>query len=167
MKNQQTQAENSNQTTLLLGLALCGGVLLGGGLMYLLDPRTGSRRRAIARDQFKSFVRRNTKSSLRTLRHLTNKMTGMLVEVTNSLRSEGSSSDKKILDRVRSTLGRTIEHPHAVDIAVHEGRVILRGQLRPHEVGQVVSAVKRTPGVTSIDNQILDATAQPQEMQEH
>lgn len=167
MTTQQTPSERPNQSSLLVGLALCGGVLLGGGLMYLLDPRTGNRRRAIAKDQVKSFVRRSTRQSLRTLRHLTNKMTGMLAEATNTIRSEGRSSDKKILDRVRSTLGRTIEHPHAVDIAVHEGRVILRGQLRPHEVGQVMSAVKKTPGVTSIDNQILESTTQSQEMQEH
>ena len=167
MKTQQPPAQKPNQSSLLVGLALCGGILLGGGFMYLLDPRTGTRRRAIAKDQVRSFVRRSTRQSFRTLRHVANKMTGIIAEATNAIRSEGSASDKKILDRVRSTLGRTIEHPHAVDIAVHEGRVILRGQLKPHEVGQVMSALKKTPGVSSIDNQILDATTQPREMHEH
>lgn len=167
MRTEQSPIEKSNQSSLLVGLALCSGILLGGGLMYLLDPRTGTRRRAIAKDRVKSLVRRGTKQSFKTLRHVTNKMTGILAEATNAICSEGSSSDKKILDRVRSTLGRTIEHPHAVDIAVHDGRVILRGQLRPHEVGQVISAVKKTPGVTSVDNQILDGSATPQEMQQH
>jgi osmotically-inducible protein OsmY len=70
-----------------------------------------------------------------------------------------------LADRIRSTIGRTIPHPHAVDFAVHNGRVTVRGNLRPHEAGQVIQSVERVAGVVAVDNQIIDASSSPSPVQ--
>jgi osmotically-inducible protein OsmY len=127
--------------------------------MYLLDPRQGNRRRSVARDKVRSFASRSSANAGKTYRHVRNKLKGVLANVTHNLRPEGSISDRKLCDRIRSAVGRTIPHPHQVDFAVHDGRVTLRGDLKPHEAGQVIQAIEKVAGVASIDNQIVDTSA--------
>lgn len=135
------------------------GILIGCALMYLLDPRQGNRRRSVARDKVRSLASRSSVNAGKTYRHVRNKLKGVLANVTHTLRPDGSISDRKLCDRIRSTVGRTIPHPHQVDFAVHDGRVTVRGDLKPHEAGQVIQAIEKVAGVTGIDNQIVDTSA--------
>jgi hypothetical protein len=134
------------------------GLLIGSTLMYLLDPRQGNRRRALARDKVRSLASQSTINAGKTYRHLRNRIEGAIANLTHVLRPEGAISDRRLCDRIRSTIGRIIPHPHQVDLAVHEGRVTIRGDLKPHEAGQVIQAIERVAGVTGIDNQIVDAS---------
>lgn len=143
------------------GLILLSGVLIGSAMMYLLDPRQGVRRRALARDKARSMASRMASRAGKSLRHLTNQIAGVVANITGTLRPEGGVSDRKLADRVRATIGRSIPHSHKVDIAVHSGVVTMRGDLKPHEAGQLVLAIERVPGVASVDNQIID-TSLPQ-----
>jgi len=147
-----SKASNAN-----LKIGLLAGIVLGTGVMYLFDPRQGNRRRAVARDRVSHILNRSSGLAGKTLRHLRNKLEGALASATGSVRPEGAISDKKLEERIRSTVGRTIPRPGTVDFAVHEGRVTVRGYLKPHESGAVVQAVERVPGVRSVDNQIVDA----------
>jgi len=148
-----------NRTIGAGGLGLIAGIVIGSGLMYLLDPRQGNRRRALMRDKARSVASQSSDRAGKVYRHLRNKLEGAVANLTHTLRPEGSVSDRKLYDRIRSTVGRTIPHPHQVDFAVHEGRVTVRGNLKPHEAGQVILAVEQVPGVLRVDNQIIDASA--------
>lgn len=147
------------RTSQVGGMGLIAGILIGSALMYLLDPRQGNRRRALARDKVRSFASRSSVNAGKTYRHLRNRVEGVLANLTQTLRPEGAVSDRKLCDRIRSTVGRTIPHPHQVDFAVHAGRVTVRGNLKPHEAGQVIQAIEKVAGVTGIDNQIVDTSA--------
>lgn len=127
--------------------------------MYLLDPRHGTRRRTVAWDKTRHVVNRSSLLTGKLYRHSRNRIAGAVATITHALRPEGVVSDRKLVDRIRSTIGRTISQPHAVDFSAHEGRVTVRGYLRPHEAGQVVVAIERIPGVRSVDNQIVDSSA--------
>lgn len=134
------------------------GLALGSAAMYLLDPRQGNRRRAIAHDKLRSLALRSSNRAGKTYRHLRNKLEGTISQVAATFLPDAAVSDRKLADRIRSTIGRAIDHPHVVDFAVHGGRVTIRGALKPHEAEQVIQAVERIPGVIAVDNQIIDAS---------
>lgn len=126
--------------------------------MYLFDPQAGNRRRAIARDRARKVIRKTSHRSFQLIRHSRNKLSGALSFLVKNFISSGTASDKKVLDRINSSLGRSIKQPHAVAVVVKDGQVKLRGYLEPHEISKVVEAVKEIPGVRAIDNQIIDKT---------
>lgn len=137
------------------GLIFVSGILVGSAIMYFLDPRTGTRRRVVARDRARSAIRSYLFSGGKLFRHWRNKLEGVVATATSFTRPEGAHSDRKIEARVRSALGRTIPHPHAVGVAVDCGKVTLRGSLPPHQAGLAVLAVERVKGVTEIENLII------------
>ena len=67
------------------GIGLGAG--LGAGLMYLLDPDRGSRRRAIARDKITSAVNRTGQAIGEKSRDLRNRARGIAAETGSLLRS--------------------------------------------------------------------------------
>lgn len=145
----------ASNTTRALG-GLVAGAIIGSALMYLLDPRQGNRRRALARDRANRIMNRGASEAGRTLRHLRNKLEGAFSNITKVLRPEGAVSDRKLEDRIRTTVGRTLLNPKLVDFAVTNGRVSVRGNLKPHEAGQVIQAIERVPGVAEVDDQIVE-----------
>jgi len=137
-------------------LLFFAGLVIGGGATYLLDQQQGNRRRAVAKNKAWSAVRRSGVLAGKTIRHLRNRIQGVASGIAHTMTEPGTVSDRKLSDRIRSTIGRSIPSPHAVDIAVHQGRVTLRGVLKPHETGALLEAIERIPGVRSVDNQVLD-----------
>ena len=148
-----------------VALGLIAGVVVGAGLMYLFDARQGNRRRAVARDKAVKLLSRSSIAAGKTYHHLRNRLGGVVAGLTRAVTPEGGVSDRKLVDRIRSVVGRTIPHPGAVDFIAHEGRVTVRGFMKPHEAGQVIQAIERIPGVRAVENQIVDAAVQPQPLQ--
>jgi hyperosmotically inducible periplasmic protein len=152
---QQTEIPfRSSRNAAKLGLAFFGGLAIGGALMYLLDPRAGTRRRIVLRDRTGSLLHRSVRLSGKFARHFTNKLGGAIMLAADAARSQGKDSDAKIQARVRSTLGRAITHPRAIDVSVVNGQVTLRGTLAPHLAGVVVRATERVRGVRGVENLI-------------
>ena len=148
-----------------VALGLIAGGLVGAGVMYLFDIRQGNRRRAVARDKAVKVLSRSSLAAGKTFRHLRNRLEGVVAGLTRTVIPEGGVSDRKLIDRIRSVVGRSIPHPGAVDFVAHEGRVTVRGYMKPHEAGQMIQAIERIPGVRSVDNQIIDAAVQSQPLQ--
>ena len=67
------------QWTLLSGLGL------GAGLMFLLDPDKGRRRRALVRDKAVHYGKVTAAEAARHLQHLSNKTHGLAAEVKGKL----------------------------------------------------------------------------------
>jgi len=153
ISSQKTTSQGP-QTQASIGLIFLGGVLVGTTLMYLFDPRTGTRRRVVLRDKTSSTARRYAHLGGKLSRHLRNQFQGLVAVAAGTLRQSGAESDSKIQARVRSVLGRTTPHAHAVDVTVTEGRVCLRGTLPPHEAGFVVRAAELVHGVKKVENLI-------------
>lgn len=77
-------AINKQQAGLLGSAGLGAG--LGAGLMYLLDPESGRRRRAVAKDKTVSALKHGGTALGKKSRHLGNKSKGLLLEATSKLR---------------------------------------------------------------------------------
>jgi hypothetical protein len=66
-------------------LMLLGGVALGAGLMYILDPDRGRRRRALLRDQLVSASNKASDAVGKTSRDLSNRAQGVIAETSKAL----------------------------------------------------------------------------------
>jgi hypothetical protein len=134
-------------------LELLGGVGLGAGLMYFLDSVSGRRRRALVRDQMVSALSRSDDVVTCVARDLSHQVQGLFAE-TCSLFTGGKVSDRQLVARVRSKLGRVVAHPSAIDVAAQGGRVTLSGPILAHEVPGLLRCVEGVPGVAGVENRL-------------
>jgi len=121
--------------------------------MYFMDPVAGRRRRALMRDKgvaaehdVEDRVRAKSK---RALDH----MHGAVAK-TRSRLARGPVDDDQLLERIRSRLGRLVEHPRAVEVAVRDGHVVLSGRASAVEIEHLTDAVSAMQGVEDVDNRM-------------
>jgi uncharacterized membrane protein len=128
-----------------------GGLGLGAGLMFILDPDRGRRRRALARDQMAHARRMLSRATGATSRDLTHRIYGALAEGGNLFRRE-EISDDVLTERVRARIGRSVSHPHAISVTVNDGHVSLSGPVLAHEASRLLSGVSSVRGVKGVEN---------------
>ena len=142
--------------------ALLGGFCLGLGaaLMFVFDPARGRRRRALIRDQAVHLSRQSGVALGKMARDLKNRAQGTVATAGAIFRTP-DVSDAQLEARVRSRLGRTISHPHAVHVSVMNGRIILDGPVLEQEADQLLKTVASIEGVREVDNRLtLHATGE-------
>ena len=129
------------------------GLLLGAGAMWLLDPDHGARRRAQVRDRGGRASRRLGREVEGTARDLRNRSSGAVAEIAARFRREAAADDV-VRERVRATLGRVVAHPHAVEVAVQDGRVVLSGTIEAGAAPGLVDAVRKVRGVAEVEDRL-------------
>lgn len=132
---------------------------LGAGVMYLLDPQLGNRRRALIRDKMRRFSRQAGERASAWSQLAAGRTTGVLAETRGRFR-QGDVDDRTLVERVRSELGRVLTHVSAVNVEAHEGRVTLRGDVLEHEADPALTAARRTRGVRAVHD-ALERHARP------
>ena len=132
--------------------AMLGGLGLGAGLMYILDPSAGRKRRQAVAEKTGS-VGRKSRSLGRVSRDIGKEAWGLLTEAQSVF--EGRMEDDATLtDRVRIRLERTLENPQTVQVLVENGVVTLAGTVGAAEFDQLVSSVLRVKGVRDVNDQL-------------
>ncbi|WNG40212.1 BON domain-containing protein [Archangium violaceum] len=126
-----------------------GGVGLGAGLMYLADPRSGRRRRAVAHDKALHAVHEAENAVGVVTRDLVHRTRGFFFNSLGRIRRE-DVDDRTIEARIRSALGRVCSHPHAIHVNVEGGRVRLAGVVLKVEHSKILSRATRVPGVVDV-----------------
>ena len=139
--------------------ALIGGIGLGAGAMYFLDPDRGKRRRADAGNKVRHLVNKTDDAIGKTSRDLANRFSGVIAEASSLLLPGGEVSNEVLVARVRSKLGRVVSHPSPIEVAAEDGRVILRGPVLKNEKDHLLERVAAVKGVSSVDDklQVYDA----------
>ena len=139
----------NNQNWMLLS-----GAVLGASAMYLMDPRTGARRRALLRDQVVRATHK-TGGALDALgRDAANRARGLAAETRSRMRAD-SSNARKLQERVRAELGRVLSHPQAIDVYVSaDGCVCLTGPVLMEEADSAISAIQSVKGVQEVDDRL-------------
>jgi hypothetical protein len=127
------------------------GLAIGAGAMYFLDPDRGRRRRALVRDQWRGLSHLTGDFFDKALRDAQNRFEGTLAEVAGMMHQE-ELSEEVLVDRVRSKLGRYVSHPRAIEVSVHDGRVVLSGAILESELPGLMRAVRSVRGVRGVDN---------------
>ncbi|HEY3129889.1 MAG TPA: BON domain-containing protein [Acidobacteriota bacterium] len=137
------------------GMTLITATGLGAGLMYMFDPDRGKRRRAMIRDKVAHTFNQTGDAIGVTWRDLRNRTRGLVSEIV-SLPKGDRIPDEVLEERVRSSMGRVVSHPGAVEVTAKSGRVQLRGPILASEVESLISCVSSLWGVTKVDN-LLEA----------
>jgi uncharacterized membrane protein len=138
------------RSTGALGL---GAIGLGAGLMYLLDPDAGRRRRSQLGQRAGSLGRRAGERGSRVVRDLGHRGQGLLAAASRPFREEDSDKER-LAARVRSELGRVVSHARAIDVSVEEGLVTLAGPILASEAEAALEAARGTRGVDVVDDRL-------------
>jgi uncharacterized membrane protein len=140
-------------------LWLLSGIGIGAGLMYVFDPDKGNRRRALIRDRLVHIIHETRDALDKTERDMKNRAKGLAAELSHLFRPE-QVSDKALVERVRSKMGRVVSHPGSIMVTASNGVVTLSGPILKSEVDGLLSCVRRVRGVEAIVNQ-LEVYQQP------
>ena len=131
------------------------GLGLGAGLTYFLDPGRGRRRRALLRDTVTHAAHVTGRAVGKTSRDVSHRVSGVRSNVVSMFGCE-TVDDAVLVERVRAKLGRTVSHPHAIEVTAERGRVTLKGLILDREIDPLLKCVCRVRGVTGVENR-LDA----------
>jgi hypothetical protein len=134
------------------------GAGIGSLVTYYLDAHHGRRRRAYARDKVHHFQRLGLFHANRQARNARNHLYGTYVKALSLFKNEPMPSDQKLASRVKSIMGRWIDHPSAVDVAVAAGCVTIRGQVNGGEAERIIRHVRGIRGVRRVINQLQTDT---------
>jgi hypothetical protein len=135
----------------------------GAGLMYLLDPDMGNRRRARMRDRWTRLSRTTGDALDVTSRDVRNRARGVVAELRARLAPAHNVGDDVLHERVRARIGQVIGHARSVQASVEDGRVTLTGPVLESEVGRLVRRVGQVRGVQDVVNR-LEVHAEPGEV---
>ncbi|MCL5108825.1 MAG: BON domain-containing protein [Chloroflexi bacterium] len=127
---------------------------LGAGLMFLLDPRLGNRRRALLRDQLVHYSNKLGDVLSGEGENLGNRIYGLYAELRYRSQPE-PVADGTIVARVRGELGHVASAPGAIFVTSENGQVTLTGSAPEDEINRILSVVANVPGVQSVDNQLV------------
>lgn len=129
------------------------GAALGAGAIYLLDPQSGRRRRALVRDKLVRASHTTRDALDTTARDLSNRSRG-IVAATRARLADENVPDEILVERVRAKLGRASSHPRAIDVDARDGDVTLRGPVLAHELPAVMATVAAVRGVCCVNNEL-------------
>ena len=135
-------------------LSLVGGLGAGAGLMYVLDPVQGKRRRALLRDQGVRLANKACAATETVARDLSHRAAGFVAEAKALLLGGAPVSDDRLVQRVRAALGRLVSHPRAIAVSAHEGQITLRGPVLAGEADRLLAGVRDVAGVREVHNQM-------------
>jgi hypothetical protein len=125
------------------------GAACGAAAMYLLDPTSGRRRRAMLRDRLTSVgfdIGDAVGVAGKDLSHRTQGMGARL----RSLFTSNKPTDDVLTERVRAALGRAVSHPRAIQVSVLDGQVRLAGSVLAHEHAVLIDVVSGVRGVDEV-----------------
>lgn len=142
------------------GTTFATGVGVGMGVMYLLDPELGNRRRKRMRDQTVHASRVSGRRLGKARRDLAHRAQGVVAEATAAVR-EQQVDDDVLIERVRARLGRLVSHPRAVHVEACDGCVTLSGPVLSPELNRLLAGVHAVRGVTGVQN-ALEVHADPE-----
>ena len=129
------------------------GAGIGAGLVFLLDPTRGNRRRALIRDKVVKASRKSFDAAAATRRDVANRLQGVRARAGNML-SGAAIDDAVMVERVRAKLGRVASHPRAIDVHARNGCITLTGDVLASEVVSIMSTIAGMRGVVDVENQM-------------
>jgi osmotically-inducible protein OsmY len=135
------------------------GIMAGAGLMFLLDPTRGRRRRALIRDRIvhgAHEVEDFGEGLGSHARHARNRARGAVIETRRRHRTD-DVEDAILVARVRAALGRIASRAQDIEVSAEHGRVTLRGVAPEAGMDSLVDGVQNVPGVHDVINRLRHA----------
>lgn len=156
LQGHQAPARSALSTVLGAAAAFAAGALL----MYLFDPNTGRRRRALARDRGAAMGNNAAHLVQGKARRAADQVRGTLARARDRLSTE-PLDDELLHDRIRSKLGRLVDHPASVEVHVHDGRVQLKGEVLDEELHHLIATLSSMRGVRNLESLLRTSSHAP------
>lgn len=138
-------------------LALATGIAAGALVMYMLDPNSGRRRRALVRDKAVATGHDVERLARGTSRQTANHLRGVAAKARARVR-RAHPDDDQLRDHIRSRLGHALHHPARVEVNVDHGHVVLKGTADPAETERLVAAISKMQGVHGVESRLSPET---------
>lgn len=135
------------------GTTFLGGLGIGAGLMYILDPDRGARRRSMIRDQASHALHAERAVVDKGVRDLDHRAAGLVARLRAALSPE-QVSDEQIALRVRAKMGRCVSHPGSIEVWAHDGTVAVSGPILSNEVDSLLACVRLVRGVSAVESHL-------------
>jgi uncharacterized membrane protein len=132
---------------------LIGGIMLGAGAMYVLDPDRGARRRSLLRDRFVHAGHKLGDGLAATARDTRNRAVGAAAELRSRFQDD-RVDDSVLHERVRSAIGRVASHPAAITVTAFDGQITLSGHVLAEEADDLIRRVEQVRGVREVSNEL-------------
>jgi hypothetical protein len=133
--------------------ALVAAAAAGALAMFVLDPQSGARRIALARDRTRRVLRDTADAAGMGWRDLRHRVSGLAAGVRRLARRAGPS-DRALEARVRAELGRWVSHPRAIGVSAQDGFIVLKGSVLAAEQAQLTRAVEGVRGVRGVVSRV-------------
>jgi predicted transcriptional regulator len=150
-ENWRPEEYGSGASSALIGVACLAA---GAALMYLFDPTRGGYRRTVVREKAARLYNSAGDVIGAAGRDLGNRATGFAAEARSRFESDEPVSDDKLAQRVRSRIGHEVSHPHAIEVTVRDGCVIVQGPVLANEVDNLLTCVRSIPGVQNVESRL-------------
>ncbi|GAC1437254.1 MAG: hypothetical protein NVSMB65_11480 [Chloroflexota bacterium] len=127
--------------------------VLGGVAAYLLDPRSGHRRRALARERLTAMARRAARLAPRKIAYAGGRLRGAVHAVAPGRASLAPPDQSAFLaHKVSTELGRLPDPPRErLNVDAVDGVVHLRGRLTTSDqVTRVIAWARQVEGVRDV-----------------
>ena len=134
-------------------VAAAVGAGIGAGLMYLLDPDRGRRRRALARDQTVHYLHETADATGTAARDLRHRSVGLVAKSRRRLQPVPPAGEA-LADRVRARLAEVTRYPGAIGVEVRDGIVTLAGPMLRQDAEEVRRVVADLPGVSGVEDRL-------------
>lgn len=144
------QEYSPRQLAAVIGVALAAGA----ALEFFLDPRSGKRRRHLARDRTRAALRRRARTVERQAHYEAGKMVGAAHAITRHQHAIPELDDVSLVRKVESELFRDRTIPKGpISINADRGIVVLRGQLEDaQQIQRIEREVRGVAGVREVEN---------------
>ena len=129
-------------------------IALGAAGMYVFDPDKGRRRRALGRDKVRRFVGNARTFATAAARDANHRLRGVRARFQRRLRRDEIPDDLMLIERIRAQIGRSVSHPHAVQVGANRGTVMLSGPILADEVTPLLAQVHAVPGVVRVEDHL-------------
>jgi osmotically-inducible protein OsmY len=157
VRGSSTSRQASIWSHVLVGVSCLAA---GMGIMFLLDPVAGNRRRAMVRDKAVSASKHSGRAVARKTADLWNRAAGSAHEMRWWV-SEREIDDRVLADRIRAEIGRCVSNAKEILIRSEGGRVTISGPVAQGEVDGLLGCVYRTRGVKDVINRLDVRSEQP------
>jgi hypothetical protein len=134
-------------------MGFLAGMGVGAGLMFILDPQAGRRRRSLLRDRASGAMHEVREGWDVLQQDVSNRARGLAAEARARFSGE-PVDDRVLVERVRSHLGRVVSHPHAIHTEAHDGRVTVSGPVLADEANRLLACVRSVPGVKDVEDRL-------------
>lgn len=142
---------NTAKNWIAISLGAAGA---GAGLMCLLDPKRGRRRRELISDKALHSAKIMGREIEGSGRDWTNRAQGFAIETSTRLAKE-TVPDNVLVDRVRSKIGRAVSHPKAIEVTAERGVVDLSGGVLRSEMRRAIRCAESVRGVRAVCHDTL------------